>query len=179
MATNVIQKLTNLSSIHSMRKVNLALDQMPPTFTYMPLKCVPLPFFDIRNSVVVALVLCSFHLLIRDILLFKFQPYLKSRYYAQLASAPIYYILCLGFRNSNENELRILLTAARQSRAWKFKSPRKAVSTFNNIQVKSLLWSIEEVAHYCHTGPGAPLIRHFYSKKMRTLWQSVKVVIMI
>ena len=57
MATNVIQKLTNLSSIHSMRKVNLALDQMPPTFTYMPLKCVPLPFFDIRNSVVVALVL--------------------------------------------------------------------------------------------------------------------------
>ena len=178
MATNVIQKLTNLSSIHSMRKVKLALDQMPPTFTDMPLKCVPLPFFDIRNSVVVALVLCSFHLLIRDILLFKFQPYLKSRYYAQLASAPIY-ILCLGFRNSNENELRILLTAARKSRAWKFKSPSKAVSTFNNIQVKSLLWSIEEVAHYCHTGPGAPLIRHFYSKKMRTLWQSVKVVIMI
>ena len=61
----------------SMRELNLALDQMPPTFTDMPLKCVPLPFFDIRNSVVVALVLCSFHLLIRDILLFKFQHLLS------------------------------------------------------------------------------------------------------
>ena len=60
-----------------MRKVKLALAQMPPTFTDMPLKCVPLPFFDIRNSVVVALVLCSFHLLIRDILLFKFQHLLS------------------------------------------------------------------------------------------------------